>query len=553
VDIPDDFCAAHRLYYQATDFKIWGPDLDCPSGVCDDIENTCNCSEDCGSETCGNDICCVSEGEDCDSCPEDCGDCPICGDGNIEPSEDCDPPGALCANGELCLDDCTCPGPPNDDCVDHMPIFDGDTDYITIGASTDGRQHVNICAYDGQTYHDIWYDYTAWCTGELTVTTCDQADYDTDLVIYDGCYDDIPCPPTDAHLLGCNDDNYECTGYSSKVRVPVLSDNCYTIRVGGWYEGSMGTGTVTVTCDGGCGDGACLPTEDCCSCPADCCVCGDGTCDPCEDCYACPEECEECVCPAPLVYDNGLWTGVNAGAPTPGWALAGLIDDFVLPDPDLGGDSFTCVQVALFVQSGAAALDNLELRIYDLSDVDGQGGGDGTLSGLGDFNLAVPKCFLTYSVDDGSLIISLLQHFFGGDVKSFDGIGDVCDLSAGHYGFHIMLPGIEDNYFWTTAPPDDSECLTVWGPEEPFPVDFCASGSEVFRNVHFNIRGFQPCEQCPFDSNYDAQVDASDLANLLGAWGECIEDECLCVDANADGQVDAVDLANLLGAWGPCP
>ena len=66
------------------------------------------------------------------------------------------------------------------------------------------------------------------------------------------------------------------------------------------------------------------------------------------------------------------------------------------------------------------------------------------------------------------------------------------------------------------------------------------------------MRGFQPCEQCPFDSDDDGQVGASDLANLLGAWGECAGDECLCVDANADGQVDAFDLANLLGAWGPC-
>ena len=70
--------------------------------------------------------------------------------------------------------------------------------------------------------------------------------------------------------------------------------------------------------------------------------------------------------------------------------------------------------------------------------------------------------------------------------------------------------------------------------------------------MHFNMRGFQPCEQCPFDSDGDGQVGAFDLANLLGAWGACDGDECLCVDADADGQVDAFDLANLLGVWGPC-
>ena len=86
----------------------------------------------------------------------------------------------------------------------------------------------------------------------------------------------------------------------------------------------------------------------------------------------------------------------------------------------------------------------------------------------------------------------------------------------------------------------------------PFPFDFCELAGPAFHNVHFNMRGFQPCEQCPFDSDDDGQVGAFALANLLGAWGACDGDACLCVDANADGHVDAFDLANLLGVWGPC-
>ena len=445
-------------------------------------------------------------------------------------------------------------GGENDDCTTPQMIGDGPTEYSTIGNTTDGLAH-QACMFDGQTYHDDWFTYIATCTGNLNISTCDIADYDTDLVVYTG-YDpvDWSCPPGDEYLLGCNDDMEDCAGFSSEISVPVLMGQWLTIRVGGWYDGDMGTGIVTLICgEGGCGDGICIPSEDCCTCPADCNpCCGDGICLPCEDCYECPEDCGECVCPAPLVYDNGLWTGINAGAPAAGWTLAGLIDDFVLPDPDLGGTSFTCIQVALFIQQGASALSSLELRIYDLSDVDGQGGGDGTIAGLGDFNLAVPKCSLAYSEDDGSLVISLLQHGFGGDVKSFDGIGEVCNLSAGHYGFHIMLPGIDEYYFWTTAPQDGSECVAVWGPEVPLPVDFCAALGPEFQAMHFSMRGFQPCEQCPFDVNDDGQVGAFDLANLLGAWGECAGDECLCVDADADGQVDAFDLANLLGVWGPC-
>ncbi len=48
------------------------------------------------------------------------------------------------------------------------------------------------------------------------------------------------------------------------------------------------------------------------------------------------------------------------------------------------------------------------------------------------------------------------------------------------------------------------------------------------------------------DLDGDGDVDAADLALLLGAWGPC--GRCGS-DLNADGQVDAADLALLLGAW----
>ena len=48
------------------------------------------------------------------------------------------------------------------------------------------------------------------------------------------------------------------------------------------------------------------------------------------------------------------------------------------------------------------------------------------------------------------------------------------------------------------------------------------------------------------DLNGDGNVNAADLAILLGAWGPCAG----CPeDLNGDGFVDAADLAALLGAW----
>lgn len=55
-------------------------------------------------------------------------------------------------------------------------------------------------------------------------------------------------------------------------------------------------------------------------------------------------------------------------------------------------------------------------------------------------------------------------------------------------------------------------------------------------------------DPCP-DLDDDRDVDAADLALLLGSWGSCI---CCPADRNGDRMVAADDLAVLLGAWGGC-
>ncbi len=53
---------------------------------------------------------------------------------------------------------------------------------------------------------------------------------------------------------------------------------------------------------------------------------------------------------------------------------------------------------------------------------------------------------------------------------------------------------------------------------------------------------------CPSDLTADGVVDASDLASLLGAWGNTSGPQ----DLDGNGVVDAGDLATLLGSWGSC-
>jgi hypothetical protein len=136
--------------------------------------------------------------------------------------------------------------PENDDCMDALAIGLGDYPFSTLYATTDGEAHPE-CEESGDggvTGNDIWYGYQCYQDGILTVSTCDQADYDTDLVVYRGF-----CGSTD--LVACNDDGEGCSDYSSYLEVPVTNGEIYMIRVGGWKEGHTGSGVLTITFETG--------------------------------------------------------------------------------------------------------------------------------------------------------------------------------------------------------------------------------------------------------------------------------------------------------------
>lgn len=151
------------------------------------------------------------------------------------------------------------PAPANDLCADAIVITDGTTGYSTLGAGTDGPANpIDTCDDFGSnnTHHDIWYTYTATCTGTLRVTTCDDlhgegdATYDTDLVAYSPGWD---CTDLAASFLTCNDDDQgNACGtnppWASTMFVPVTAGQTYLIRVGGWGDGDAGLGVVQLTC-----------------------------------------------------------------------------------------------------------------------------------------------------------------------------------------------------------------------------------------------------------------------------------------------------------------
>ena len=153
---------------------------------------------------------------------------------------------SLCVGpAPLAIAPASCPqsAPPNDDCVNSLVIGNGTFNFSTTGATTDGPDEPTLCTYFGNTHvnKDIWYCYTATCTGTVTASTC-VTNFDTKLAVYST---DASCTcPSGPSAIACNDD---ACAPGSLVTFPSVAGNQYLIRVGG-FASANGTGSLTVNC-----------------------------------------------------------------------------------------------------------------------------------------------------------------------------------------------------------------------------------------------------------------------------------------------------------------
>ena len=135
--------------------------------------------------------------------------------------------------------------PANDDCTGAIPIDVGDTPIDTTSATSSGLAGGGCGGGSGGAWNDIWFSYTAPDNGNLSLSTCDQATFDSDLVIYDGDCSSL-------NEVGCNGDGTDpntgvaCTGFTSYADMIVVAGVTYLVRVGGWADGDVGTGTLTL-------------------------------------------------------------------------------------------------------------------------------------------------------------------------------------------------------------------------------------------------------------------------------------------------------------------
>jgi hypothetical protein len=131
------------------------------------------------------------------------------------------------------------PSPPqswsNDDCYNAKLIGNvTDLTFDTSKATFDGPGHC-------MTGPNIWYIYTAFCSGEVTVSLCGSS-YDTKLAVYNGA----GCNPSLSRLIECNDD---FCGWQSQVSFDVLVGQQYLIEVGG-FGNDAGEGMISISCEG---------------------------------------------------------------------------------------------------------------------------------------------------------------------------------------------------------------------------------------------------------------------------------------------------------------
>ncbi len=154
-------------------------------------------------------------------------------------------PGAAGGNGTFSID-AVPPGSGSDNCATAEAISGtGLFSFTQVGATTGTEGQNEALCYAFSTSgigSDVWYVWTAPCTGTATLTTCGGATTDTKIAAYPG----NTCP-IDGTSLACNDD---FCGLQSSIDFPVTMGSTYMLQIGSFPGGSTGSGQFTLSCSG---------------------------------------------------------------------------------------------------------------------------------------------------------------------------------------------------------------------------------------------------------------------------------------------------------------
>ena len=134
---------------------------------------------------------------------------------------------------------------PNDDCNTALAVLGGDNAFTTIGSTDSGIDDSLNCSTSSgpSVFKDAWFEFTAFCTGSLTLSTCEGTDFDTRISIYDASGG---CPTSGTSPFACNDNS---CGTGSFISTFAFAGQTFLIRIGS-SDGSVGDGVLRIECDG---------------------------------------------------------------------------------------------------------------------------------------------------------------------------------------------------------------------------------------------------------------------------------------------------------------
>jgi hypothetical protein len=172
----------------------------------------------------------------------------------------------------------------NDNCAEAKAIStNGSFPFKNTNATTDGPVHLACATLGGdeQITRDVWFCWTATCSGQVLPRTCGSTLIDSKIAVYEGC----TCPPTDARLLDCDDDR--CS-IQSMGAFNAVAGQQYLIRLGSYPGVPGGEGSLTISC-GPPNHPSCPAAGDCCTGHARPGACSDESC--CETVCLCDPFC----------------------------------------------------------------------------------------------------------------------------------------------------------------------------------------------------------------------------------------------------------------------
>lgn len=136
---------------------------------------------------------------------------------------------------------------PNDYCVNATQIEPGDTTFGTCLAVTDGAPFNGCGQANTNIYNDVWFKFTAGCTGPASVDTCNSPHpWDAKLAVFaaDNCGQ-----IGSASLVACSDDG---CGLHASAGFQAAAGQTYYIRVGGSNAAVRGSGLLHLSLEARC-------------------------------------------------------------------------------------------------------------------------------------------------------------------------------------------------------------------------------------------------------------------------------------------------------------